>query len=604
MNYRFLLLVAGLFYTGVYAQQPDAALPRARWTVNEQVVYAVSFTTAVKTDFAAFGAQTQDTSLNGALQGTMHIICKDSSSVKWYFYAAFPAITHCRFPLSQKEQAFIQESLQQGFYFSQFRDGIIDSVWFPRRVSDAAEHLIIQLLEHYQYYLPTEAADSGWQQVLPLTDGPALATFSISDTADCSGMIKLTGLAEQPQDVQPGVIARSNQYTAGAAYCFRDSRLQELNGWVVRQAKINHKTITTLTNVFHYVLQGSGVVTGLQFPAEYVAGMYGRPIYYPGRLLQKLQESRLVQSKSISIAGLLKRLEENELVKDVNLQDKLAGEIQVCLLAEKDSLYLIRQAFMQADVNSISFKTLRTGIVTASTAYAQEMISDYLSTYKSFPDKLRKIIPSAGLVRAPLPMLQKVLESFAFDTAVKEPVRASAALALGNIAGSLRLADSTRANALTRHLGAWLQPKGDDMLLLSVMGNCGTRHALPYILPLLSDSGTAVRGYAYYALRFIQQPLVDSLYQRALLHEKAPEMFTNVFNALFLRGYSVRLTEVLYKLVQESAVENTRLEALQVLFEWSYRQPMLLEKIRAIATDNSNSVVRKTALQFLARADQ
>lgn len=94
------------------------------------------------------------------------------------------------------------------------------------------------------------------------------------------------------------------------------------------------------------------------------------------------------------------------------------------------------------------------------------------------------------------------------------------------------------------------------------------------------------------------------MYQRALLNEKAPEMFTNIFNALFLRGYSARLSEVLYKLAQEGAIENTRLEALQVLFEWSYRQPTLLEKIRAIAGDNSNSVVRKTALQFLARADQ
>ncbi len=69
-------------------------------------------------------------------------------------FPLFFAIDSSQFPLPAGEQQHIRESLHKGFYFSQLQRGLVDSVWFPHPVSEAAEHITLQLLEYYQYCLP------------------------------------------------------------------------------------------------------------------------------------------------------------------------------------------------------------------------------------------------------------------------------------------------------------------------------------------------------------------------------------------------------------------------------------------------------------------
>ncbi len=109
----------------------------------------------------------------------------------------------------------------------------------------------------------------------------------------------------------------------------------------------------------------------------------------------------------------------------------------------------------------------------------------------------------------------------------------------------------------------------------------------------------AVKAYAFYALRFVGLPVVDSLYRQALVTEHDPEILTNVLNALFLRSYDAALVKALYKLVEGSDAEQIQLAALQVLFEWSYRQPDLLLTIKEIAGKSSNNAVIKLPANFL-----
>ncbi|MBO9566969.1 MAG: hypothetical protein J7621_29625 [Niastella sp.] len=575
-----------------------------KWAVQEMAVYKLTFSTTVKTNFSAIGSQGMDTSLTGTLQGNMQQVCTNRAIDEWFFHVSFPVIGHCRFPLPATELVAVRQSLRDGFYFSQHANGVIDSIWLPAAITAAAEHIILQLLEHYQYYLPA-INDSGWRQSMLLTEGPVWATYQRGPINGHSRVVRLTGLELQQQSSPVNMIARTHQYNADVCYAFGNKGLERVEGQVVRKAKVNHKTITTLSNGFQFILQGK-MKKGFQAPisGRPPAHLPGRPLFYPEKGVQQLKEAHIASSKKISVAGIMMQLQQNEITRDEYLQDKLATDIKVSFITYKDSLRLLRALFMASPVTGITFKTLRTGIVTAATPYAQEIIRDYLLLYKDDPLRSGKIIPSAGLVPDPLYLLQSTLEMLAFDTTVAEMIRSASLLALGNMAGNLQPVDPVRADTLTRALASFLQPKGDHMLLLSVLGNSGAPVALPYIRPLLSDAHEATRGYAYYALRFMREPVIDSLYGQALRQEQGPAILTNIFNALFLRGYHPALSMDLHRLVQEHIMESTRLEALRVLFEWSYRQPALLSTIRSIAAGNSNSAVRKTALQFLARADE
>lgn len=677
---RWIFLIPALLVCAAALTQSAAErLPLAPWAAQETAAYKVVFSTALKTDLSLLGTEARDTNLMSSISGTMQLTCTDTGEGKWYFYGTFPVIDSISFPLPQQEQQHIKESLHKGFYFSQRHNGIIDSIWFPHNVSAAAEHITFQLLEYFQYHLPA-IKDTNLNGVLPVTEGLLSATYR-GETINKEGARNLVGTTESisarnskpahdylshlialtpiQEYYQVGMIARTNQYTASVGYLFSShtGKLQQVAGTVIRKGKINHTTITTLTNTFQYnwlpgdnkpnsTLPGSteplaaspGVdQSGYRLAhARSLASMYGRPLYYPEKQVQRTMENYRIKSRSISIAGILRGLQQNEIRKEENRQDKLTDEIRTSFLTNKDSLYLLRKAFMEADVNGITFKTLRTGIITSSTTYAQEIVRDYIHVHKplnkssagkpstsspdklstSSPDKLstsspgrpitgnparlKKILPSAGLMRSPLPLLQAELEILAFDTAIEEGIRSSALLALGNIAGILRHTDSLRADTMAHQLATFLHHKGDDMLLLSVLGNCGVRSCLPYILPLLSDSAIAIKAYAYYALRFVAYKTVDSLYAAAMTMEQEPEVLTNVFNALFLRHYSDELCSRLYTLIEQYTGDKIRMEALQVLLEWSYRRPALLTVIKKIAVHNSNTAVRQNALQFLA----
>lgn len=595
--WSLLLPVLLLWQTGIAQRKTEGRNPLG--APGEAALYKVSFTTGVQTAFANLGSDgAKDTSLTSRLQGSLQVVCMDTVNGKWYYYGFFPEITRSSFPLPQNQQLVIREVLHKGFYFSQYSTGKMDSLWFLYNVPKAAEHLTLQLLEYFQYYLPP-LPDTGWQAELLLTDGRVSAAYRSSAN---SGKVQLTGLTPVYENGPTGMFVRSNEYIPNVDYVFDHGRLQSVKGAVTRKAKINHTTITTLTNSFEYTLQPAARTRPVSAGIRSHAGLKGRPFFDPARAMQKIQESYTARSRQISVSGLLEQLRLNEGRKDVNVQDKLAEEVKICFLMEKDSLSLLRAAFMDADINGIGFKTMRTGLITASTRYAQEIVCDYIIAHKGNRNVMKKILPSAGLMRTPSRSLQTTLEMLAFDSTLEETTRSAALLALGNIAGSLLQQDTARAGSLVQRLAVFIDRSGDDMLLLSVLGNAGAPVGQPYILSLLKDSNTAVKAYAYYALRFMPQPIIDSIYQQALVYEQEEEVLINVFNALFLRPYNDSVATAVYEFVVQEHPEKARLGALQVLFEWSYRQPALLEKINAIAAGNSNAVVRKAALQFLARA--
>jgi hypothetical protein len=568
------------------------------WQLHEAATYQVHFTTAVKTDFAVLGNNARDTGLAGSVEGSLRFVYAGSKDSTGIFFCSFTQVDRIHLPLPEADQLQVKEDLLKGFYCFQRQNGVIDSIYFPYPFSDAAEHITVQLLEYYQYYLPALPM-AVWQKQVQVTDGWVVANWRTDSAVLPQQAIRLTGLTPV-YDNRPGsVLTRSNQYDVDVSYRLGDhGKWQRITGSVKRQGKMNHKTITTLTNTFSFVLRSVNNFTAYLPPLN---PGYVRTLYYPEKWLAKARENDFRKSKGITIAGILEQLRENEWRKDENRQDKLAGDIRVCFLAGKDSLNLLRDAFMQADVNGFTFKTIRTALVTSATPYAQEVMAGYIIAQKSNWNALKKIIPSCGVVANPTYPLQQMLEVIAFDKQAADNNRAAAQLALGNIAGTVRKTAIARADSIAVRLAALLANQGDDLLYLSALGNCGTSSSLRFIIPYLSDTNMAIKGMAFYALRFIEEPAVDSIFVRALQQEQDADLLINIFNALYFRSSQQGMIEALEHIIQQHAPDKVRLSALQVLFEYSYREPVLLTVIGRIANGNASAATRDAANEFLRK---
>jgi len=298
---------------------------------------------------------------------------------------------------------------------------------------------------------------------------------------------------------------------------------------------------------------------------------------------------------------LLQGIAANQIKKDENLRDMLVENIQLSFLTEKDSLWLFKQALMNAQPDSLDFRTLRAGIASSSTPYAQTVIAEYLTRHIQDPMRLKRMIPSAGLIKNAGPILQLALEKIAYSN---NPNASAAKLALGNIAGSIKKTNPSRADSIADKLAKSLVSYDDDFLLLSVLGNCGVETMFPYIQPYLKDSVPALRGYACYALRFLGGPNIDKIFLHALTTEKDEDAQQHIFNGLFFRKPDQAMINYIYQLVITENNEKVGLAALRLLFQWSYNQPDLLNLIYESSQKGATEELRKMAAELYANTDE
>ncbi len=151
---------------------------------------------------------------------------------------------------------------------------------------------------------------------------------------------------------------------------------------------------------------------------------------------KKCRKAYLAKSRAISIARLLQELQENEIRKDANVQDRLALEIKTSLVAGKDSLSFYAK-YLEANETGIGFKTLRTGFIYMLLQnMRRRRCAIIYGSIKEIVLKCKRSFLLRGLC-SPMRLLQTELEVLSFDTASEESIRTSALLALGNMAGDI-----------------------------------------------------------------------------------------------------------------------------------------------------------------------
>jgi len=569
--------------------------------------YQLRFSTSVATQFNMIGADVPDTTLKGTLEGILKlkVVVKDKNST--LYSCSFDTLKKVDFPLSGLQLEVMYSYLKKGFAFRQLKNGGIDSIYLHPEISDATESVIMQFLECYQANLP-EKRQSAWKSTITLSDGTADAYWSGSteqaNSKNVARTIRITKL-EEHRDTDPAGVQMLYRYTAyNTDLCWSfsaDNTLQHLEGFLNRKAKVNHKTMTRLDNTILLNLIKSDTKKEKIKTPEIQSYTYIRTLNDTGKLKERDRAEQINRSKRFSINMLLQGIAANQIKKDENLRDMLVENIQLSFLTEKDSLWLFKQALMNAQPDSLDFRTLRAGIASSSTPYAQTVIAEYLTRHIQDPMRLKRMIPSAGLIKNAGPILQLALEKIAYSN---NPNASAAKLALGNIAGSIKKTNPSRADSIADKLAKSLVSYDDDFLLLSVLGNCGVETMFPYIQPYLKDSVAALRGYACYALRFLGGPNIDKIFLHALTTEKDEDAQQHIFNGLFFRKPDQAMINYIYQLVITENNEKVGLAALRLLFQWSYNQPDLLNLIYESSQKGATEELRKMAAELYANTDE
>lgn len=573
----------------------------------QSVLYHLRFSTSVKTQFSMIGADIPDTVLTGTLEGVLRMTMINKGKHNTVFSCSFDTLSKVSFPLTDKQQQQMKNDLKKGFAFRQSKNGGMDSIYFHPDISEETESVIVQLLECYQSNIP-EKRTSVWKSTITLSDGTADAFWSNSTALDKkkNSVVHLTKLREHSNSDPAAVemIYRYTDYETDLCWIFgTDNSLLQLEGHLNRKAKVNHKTMTMLDNSISLSRLASGIKKDKgQFRTPNIKSYtYVRILNYTKKTKEREQRDLQDRSKRININTLLQGIAANQIKKDENLRDMLVENIRLSFLVEKDSLWLFKNALMNTLPDSLDFRTLRAGIASSSTSYAQEIIAEYLNRFGQDDMRLRRMIPSAGLMKNTGHVLQFALEKIAFGNTQNA---SAAKLALGNIVGSIRKNNPKRADSITSRLAISLVKDSDDYLMLSVMGNCGTDAILPYVQPYLSDSVPALRGYACYTLRFLTGEAIDEIYLRSLKTEVAEDAQQHIFNGLFFREPNQATIDYIFHLITTENNEGIALAALRLLFKYSYNQPELLKLIYESSQKGSTEELRKIANEFYASTDE
>ena len=556
--------------------------------------YAVVFNSGVQTNLSFFNTAIADTQLNAGMEGLMNISVRKEKTGS-HVCCRFTSISKLNLPLPESVKENVSSSLRAGFCFTRHSNGLIDSVFFPETPGEAAEHLVVQFIEGWQYFNPGTSRQERTNEIY-LSDGKVNAVFN--NNGHVLVMDSLNAVYEK-SGRHPDLIPQHTVYHSNLRFTFEKAAAfpSEVNGFINRQSFISHHLASAMKNSYAYsrkqILKNNAGHNSDSFA-------YKRPFYYPQRVQLLEQKRILARAENIRPADLEAALATIEDSTTELRQQHILDDLKAFLLAEKPLSEQLENIFLETNPRTARFKLIRAALIGTATTNAQAIIVKLIKKYRHEEvNLLRYIVPSVGLIQTPGYALQYELEDIVTDPKTPSARKSSTFLSLGNMAGALSRTDSSRADSLVARLIHLLKPINDPMLLLSVLGNAGTNNALPAILPYLKDTIETISGMAWYALRFVENEKVDRLYRDAIsgssvLNEVVPG---SILEAMFYRPFRPEVLPYLEKILQTGS-EKLQLQCLQLLCYYSYHHPSLLGLIGQIAVSHPNEQVRAAAAAF------
>lgn len=565
--------------------------------------YAVVFNSQIKTNLSFFSQAIGDTQLTVSLKGLLSLRPQHADREYTHICARFLAIDELRIPAPPSVISEVKQGLLEGFCFLQNRKGGIDSIFFRSPPADATEHIVIQLAEVLQYYNDPNQSSKRWSQVMGLSDGRLLADFRRVDSVNGLSRLILDSLVTR--QIRPSrqveLLPQYTRYRTRLSYVLDSSSTLPVvvDGFIDRESRINHRVASKLVNSYSFVrgksIADTGICTGK---------IYKRALFYPERMTEFRDRQQKARADKIKPADLEAALRSVTDSTSEQLQMSIGDDLKAFLASGKSSLSTIEEILLRSDPRGAKFKLIRSALIHVATPESQDMLVKLIRQYRlRDPSLLRFVVPSVGLIAKPEYNLQTEMLELLTDMQVVSDRRGTILLALGNMAGQVSETNLARADSLVGRLTDLLQPVNDPMLLLAVLGNAGTKSALPSILPYLKDSSADIRSMAYYALRFIDDPAVEEIFRGALqdISFSDNRITAAILEASFYRSYQPAVS-LLFEPIMENSDESLKLLYLQLICHHSYREAPLVELIDRVRKQYVHTEVGAAAEAFMVNA--
>jgi hypothetical protein len=246
-------------------------------------------------------------------------------------------------------------------------------------------------------------------------------------------------------------------------------------------------------------------------------------------------------------------------------------------------------------------KLLVDALSTANTEPAQAALAAVAADPNARAKLRMYAVQYLGLQRSPAPAAVAALRTLMDD---RDPERAQAAtLAFGACARSLRATAPDRTRDMVAELLARLgRATGvtSRQDLVVALGNAGDRGSLPALRGFIQETGGALRPPAIEALRFIQDPAVDSLLGSLLGSKSDSSARFAVISAIRFRDvgpFTVQLADI----ARHDPVKNLRSAAIDLLGSRLGDLPALRPLLEEVAHNDPERQNRELAARYLAR---
>lgn len=596
-----LFVGLSLFFLSVKAQ--NGLITASLLPGKKAWEYAVVFNSQIKTNLSFFSEAIADTQLTVSLKGLLSLRPQHGDREFTHICARILAIDELRLPAPSAVINEVKQGLLEGFCFLQNRKGGIDSIFFRYPPADATEHIVVQLAEALQYYNNPNQSLTKWSKVIGLSDGRLQADFRRVDSV--RGLSRLTLDSLVAPQIRPSrqveLLPQYTRYRTRLNYVLDSSSTLPVvvDGFIDRESHISHRVASKLLNSYSFVLVKSIVDTGIC-----TGHIYSRALFYPERMTELRDRQQKARADKIKPADLEAALRSITDSTSEQLQMNIGDDLKTFLASTKFSLSAIEEILLSSDPRGAKFKLIRSALIHAATPESQDMLVKLIRQYRlRDPSLLRFVVPSVGLIAKPEYNLQTEMLELLTDKRVESDRRGTILLALGNMAGQVSETNLARADSLVGRLTDLLQPVNDPMLLLAVLGNAGTKSALPSILPYLKDSSADIRSMAYYALRFIDDPAVEEIFRGALqdISFSDNHIIAAILEASFYRPYQPAIS-LLFEPIMKNSDESLKLLYLQLICHHSYREAPLIELIDRVRKQYVHTAVGAAAEAFMVTA--
>ncbi|MBL8323399.1 MAG: HEAT repeat domain-containing protein [Rubrivivax sp.] len=214
-----------------------------------------------------------------------------------------------------------------------------------------------------------------------------------------------------------------------------------------------------------------------------------------------------------------------------------------------------------------------------------------------------RLLRATARIAAPDADMVQALERLASSPA-SPAVSATASLALGVMAGRLREADAPRSDALVRNFVYLLESAEDGAARrqwLRVLGNTGAPAALPILAARLTDAEAETRATAVNALRWIDEPAVETRLAVVLEKDVSDDVRIAAARTLAARATGPGMT-LLTKTFQRNASERVRVAVAELLWQERQQYPNADAAVRRAARADPMPDVRAVCQRLVGGA--